>query len=165
MRGLFDIDWNQLLTPTMSLGEVILRGTMIYWFIFLLIRFVMKREASPISIADLLVVVIIADAAQNAMAGSYQSVTEGVVLIVTIFFWNYAIDWLGYHFSFFDRLQNLPPLLLVKNGSILKDNRRKELITNDELMSKLREKGITDLSQISEVYMESDGQISVIQKK
>ncbi len=165
MRGLFDIDWNQLLTPTMSLGEVILRGTMIYWFIFLLIRFVMKREASPISIADLLVVVIIADAAQNAMAGSYQSVTEGVVLIVTIFFWNYAIDWLGYHFSFFDRLQNLPPLLLVKNGSILKDNLRKELITNDELMSKLREKGITDLSQISEVYMESDGQISVIQKK
>jgi uncharacterized membrane protein YcaP (DUF421 family) len=149
----------------MSLGEVILRGTMIYWFIFLLIRFVMKREASPISIADLLVVVIIADAAQNAMAGSYQSVTEGVVLIVTIFFWNYAIDWLGYHFSFFDRLQNLPPLLLVKNGSILKDNLRKELITNDELMSKLREKGITDLSQISEVYMESDGQISVIQKK
>jgi len=165
LRGLFDIDWNQLLTPTMSLGEVILRGTMIYWFIFLLIRFVMKREASPISIADLLVVVIIADAAQNAMAGSYQSVTEGVVLIVTIFFWNYAIDWLGYHFSFFDRLQNLPPLLLVKNGSILKDNLRKELITNDELMSKLREKGITDLSQISEVYMESDGQISVIQKK
>ena len=165
MRGLFDIDWNQLLTPTMSLGEVILRGTMIYWFIFLLIRFVMKREASPISIADLLVIVIIADAAQNAMAGSYQSVTEGVVLIVTIFFWNYAIDWLGYHFSFFDRLQNLPPLLLVKNGSILKDNLRKELITNDELMSKLREKGITDLSQISEVYMESDGQISVIQKK
>ena len=165
MRRFFDIDWNQLLTPTMSLGEVILRGTMIYWFIFLLIRFVMKREASPISIADLLVVVIIADAAQNAMAGSYQSVTEGAVLIVTIFFWNYAIDWLGYHFSFFDRLQNLPPLLLVKNGSILKDNLRKELITNDELMSKLREKGITDLSQISEVYMESDGQISVIQKK
>ncbi|HQG31941.1 MAG TPA: DUF421 domain-containing protein, partial [Deltaproteobacteria bacterium] len=159
MRRFFDIDWNQLLTPTMSLGEVILRGTMIYWFIFLLIRFVMKREASPISIADLLVVVIIADAAQNAMAGSYQSVTEGAVLIVTIFFWNYAIDWLGYHFSFFNRLQNLPPLLLVKNGSILKDNLRKELITNDELMSKLREKGVTDLSQISEVYMESDGQI------
>jgi len=165
LRRFFDIDWNQLLTPTMSLGEVILRGTMIYWFIFLLIRFVMKREASPISIADLLVIVIIADAAQNAMAGSYQSVTEGAVLIVTIFFWNYAIDWLGYHFSFFNRLQNLPPLLLVKNGSILKDNLRKELITNDELMSKLREKGVTDLSQISEVYMESDGQISVIQKK
>ncbi|HQI00971.1 MAG TPA: DUF421 domain-containing protein [Deltaproteobacteria bacterium] len=165
MRRFFDIDWNQLLTPTMSLGEVILRGTMIYWFIFLLIRFVMKREASPISIADLLVIVIIADAAQNAMAGSYQSVTEGAVLIVTIFFWNYAIDWLGYHFSFFNRLQNLPPLLLVKNGSILKDNLRKELITNDELMSKLREKGVTDLSQISEVYMESDGQISIIQKK
>jgi len=165
LRRFFDIDWNQLLTPTMSLGEVILRGTMIYWFIFLLIRFVMKREASPISIADLLVIVIIADAAQNAMAGSYQSVTEGAVLIVTIFFWNYAIDWLGYHFSFFNRLQNLPPLLLVKNGSILKDNLRKELITNDELMSKLREKGVTDLSQISEVYMESDGQISIIQKK
>ena len=165
MRGFFDINWDELFIPTMSLGEMVLRGTMIYWFLFLIIRFVMKREASPISIADLLVVVIIADAAQNAMAGSYQSVTEGVVLIVTIFFWNYAIDWLGYHFPLFDRLQNLPPLLLIKNGSILKDNLRKELITYGELMSKLREKGITDLSRISEAHMESDGQISVIQKK
>lgn len=165
MRGFFDIDWNGLFTPTMSLGEIILRGTMIYWFLFLLLRFVMKREASPVSLADILVIVIIADAAQNAMSGSYQSVTEGGLLIATIIFWNYAIDWLSYHFPSFDRLLNLPPLLLVKNGSVLRENLRKELLSMEELMSKIREKGFSDLSRIKEAYMESDGQISIIQKK
>ena len=110
MRVFFDIDWDGLFTPTMPLGEIILRGTMICWFLFLFLRFVMKREAS---LADILVIVIIADAAQNAMSGSYQSVTEGGIFIATIIFWNHAIDWLSYHFPFFDRILNLPPLILV----------------------------------------------------
>lgn len=98
------------------------------------------------------------------MSGSHQSVTEGGLLIATIIFWNYAIDWLSYHFPFFDRLFNLPPLLIIKNGAVIKDNLRKELLSTDELMSKLREKGLTDLSQVKEAYMESDGQISIIEK-
>ena len=59
---------------------------------------------------------------------------------------------------------NLPPLLIIKNGAVIKDNLRKELLSTDELMSKLREKGLTDLSQVKEAYMESDGQISIIEK-
>ena len=112
----------------------------------------------------LLVIVIIADAAQNAMSSSYLSATEGAVLISTIIFWNYAIDWLGYHSAFFNRILNLPPLLLIKDGAPIQGNLRKELISPDELMSKLREKGVTDISRIKEAYMESDGQISIIIK-
>jgi hypothetical protein len=73
-------------------------GTIVYIALFLILRFLMKRQSGVIGIADLLVIVLIADAAQNAMAGSYESITEGVLLVLTIVFWNYVVDWLGFRF-------------------------------------------------------------------
>ena len=59
---------------------------------FALLRFVLKREAGTLAITDLLVVVLIADAAQNAMADDYRSVPDGLLLVATIVFWSYALD-------------------------------------------------------------------------
>ena len=98
MKTLFGIDWQHLLLPSIALAELILRGSLIYLGIFALMRFVLKREAGTIGLPDLLMTVLIADAAQNAMASEYHSITEGAVLIATIVFWNYALDWLGHRF-------------------------------------------------------------------
>ena len=64
--------------------ELVVRGTLIYWFLFLIFRFVMRRDIGGVGIADVLLLVIIADAAQNAMAGEYRTITEGCILISTI---------------------------------------------------------------------------------
>lgn len=93
-----------------------------------------------IGIADLLVVVLIADAAQNAMASEYKSITEGAILVLTIIFWNYAVDWLGFRFPALQRLTR-PPLLLIKDGEMLFRNMRQEMITTEELNSQLRQQG------------------------
>jgi len=90
-------------------------------------RFVLKREAGAISLPDLLMTVLIADAAQNAMAAEYHSITEGFVLISTIIFWNYTLDWLGPRLPHIERLLQSPPLLLVKDGCLLHRNMRREL--------------------------------------
>ena len=66
--------------------------------LFLILRFLLKRQSGVIGIADLLVVVLIVDAAQNAMASEYKSITESAILVLTIVFWNYAVDWLGFRF-------------------------------------------------------------------
>ncbi|MDT5268253.1 MAG: hypothetical protein QOH49_439, partial [Acidobacteriota bacterium] len=97
MHTLLLIDWKAVFVPTVSLAEIVLRGTLVYLFLFFLMR-VMRREAGALGISDLLVVVIIADAAQNAMSSEYKSVTEGAVLVSTIIAWDYALDWLGYRF-------------------------------------------------------------------
>jgi uncharacterized membrane protein YcaP (DUF421 family) len=141
---------------------MVVRGTIMYLVLFALLRFVLKRQSGGLGITDVLVIVLIADAAQNGMASEYRSVTEGIMLVATIIFWSYALDWLGYHFPPFQHLLRPPPLLLVKNGKMLRRNMRQELVTPDELMTQLREEGIKDLGDVHRAFMEADGSISVI---
>ena len=65
---LFNIDWRQMFVPQSSILEMVVRGTLMYLGMFVLLR-VFRRQAGSVSIADLLLIVIIADAAQNGMAG------------------------------------------------------------------------------------------------
>jgi len=165
MDKFFEVDWKTLFAPDVPLLETFLRGTIIYLVLFALLRFVLQRQAGTVGITDLLVVVLIADAAQNAMASDYKSITDGVLLVSTIVFWCYALDWLGYHFPFVERIVRPAPLPLVKDGQLLRKNMRRELITMDELMSMLREQGIDDLSKVKRAFMEGDGHISVVENK
>jgi uncharacterized membrane protein YcaP (DUF421 family) len=119
MEGLLQIDYRSIFVPSLHLAEVVLRGTLVYLFLFIILR-VLRREAGAISIADLLVVVLIADAAQNAMASEYKSITEGAVLVGTIASWDYFLDWMGYRFPWFHRLLTPAPLPLIKDGRIMK---------------------------------------------
>ena len=75
---------------------------------------IFRRDAGSLSVSDLLVVVLIADAAQNGLAGEYKSLTEGAVVVATIFMWNFALDWLAYRSRFVYGLLNPPSLLLVR---------------------------------------------------
>lgn len=150
--------------PTVSLAEVVLRGTSVYLLLFFVLR-VLRREAGAIGISDLLVVVLIADAAQNAMSSEYKSITEGAVLVGTIVAWDYSLDWLGYRFPAFGRLLRPAPLPLVKDGRALRQNMRKEMVSMDELMSQLREQGVEHLSEVKKCYLEGDGHVSVIRRE
>lgn len=163
MKDLLGIDWNSVFVPTVSLVEIVLRGTLVYLLLFLLMR-VLRREAGALGISDLLVVVLIADAAQNAMSSDYKSITEGAVLVGTIIAWDYSLDWLGYRFPAFGRVLRPAPLPLVKDGSALRRNMRKEMVSMEELMSQLRQEGVEHLSEVKRCYLEGDGHISVIKK-
>ena len=110
----------------------------------------------------LIVVVLIADAAQNGMAGEYRSVTEGAVVVGTIFGWNYTLDWLAFRSPFMYWLLHPPSLLLVRNGQILYRNLRSQLITKDDLLEQLREQGVDDVRTVRKCFLESDGRMSVV---
>ena len=81
------MDWAGLFRFEMNPLELVVRGSLMYWFIFLLFRFLLRRDVGSIAIADILLLVLIADASQNALAGGYTSVTEGCVLVATIAGW------------------------------------------------------------------------------
>jgi uncharacterized membrane protein YcaP (DUF421 family) len=142
--------------------EVIVRGTIMYLVLLAFLRFGLKRRIGGLGISDLLVIVLIADAAQNAMAGSYNSITEGILLVGTIVFWDYIIDLLGYKYPTFKRMLQPEPLLLVENGKALSGNLVQEKITMDELTSQIRQHGVGDISEVERVYIEGDGHVSVI---
>jgi uncharacterized membrane protein YcaP (DUF421 family) len=133
-----------------------------YLSLFVILRFVMVRQTSTIGIADILVIVVIADAAQNGFAKEYKSITEGIVLVLTIVFWNLFLNWISYRFKAFERLLSPPPLALIKNGRMNRRNMRQEFITEDELRSQLRQQGISELADVREACLEANGELSVI---
>jgi uncharacterized membrane protein YcaP (DUF421 family) len=156
------MDWKSIFSFDIPVLEIILRGSIIYISLFILLRVVLKRQAGSLGMTDLLLITLIADASQNAMAGEYRSVPAGLVLVSTIIFWSYAFDWLSYRYPWFSRLIEPRPLPLVRDGKMLRRNMRHELITEDELLSQLREQGIDDLEKVSQAFMEADGHISVV---
>jgi uncharacterized membrane protein YcaP (DUF421 family) len=157
----FELDWQQLFGIEKSVLELVVRGTLMYWFLFLLLRFVMRRDVGSIGIADVLLIVIIADAAQNAMDDGYRTLTEGMILVGTLVFWNVLTNWLNYRYPWFEKFSEPPPLLLVRNGKLLERSLRREMLTRDEVMSKLREQSVESLDEVHWAYTEGDGEISV----
>jgi uncharacterized membrane protein YcaP (DUF421 family) len=124
---------------------------------------VLHRDVGSIAIADVMLLVLIADAASNGMSGNYQSITDGCILVATLAGWNYFLDWLSFHFPVIERLVKPPPLILIRNGKMQRKAMRQELITAEELKSKLREQGIEIIDQVKIAHLEEDGEISVLQ--
>jgi uncharacterized membrane protein YcaP (DUF421 family) len=155
------------LEPLFRLGvnplELVVRGTAMYWFLFLLFRVVLRRDVGALAIADVLLLVLIADAAQNGMSGNYETVTDGFILVGTIALWNYLLDWAAYRVPALGRLLQPAPLPLVREGRLLRANMRREMVTLEELQAKLREHGVGHLDEVRLATMESDGTITVLQ--
>ena len=152
----------ELFTLTLPVWEIFLRGSTIYLSLVVLFRFVVRRDAGAIGTADLLVLVLIADASQNAMAGDYRSIADGLVLVFTLIAWNRTLDWLAFHFPRLGKLFEADKLLLIRDGKIMWRNLRKELITEEELKAKLRSHGLESATEVKQAYLESDGEITVI---
>lgn len=162
MDLLFGVDWRELFVPDKPLLQVAVRGTVIYVVIFFLVRVIPNRQVGGVGMNDLLLVVLIASAATNALAGDYKSITNGVVLVTTIVFWSYAFNWAGHRFPALHRLFHPTPRPLIKDGEVQRDNMRRELITEEELVGKLRRQGISEVEGVKEAHVESDGQVSVV---
>ena len=160
--GIENIDWQSMWELDVSPLEIFVRGTVMYIGLFVLIRVILKRETGNIGITDLLMIVLIADAAQNAMAGEYQSITAGILLVLTILGWTLTLDMLAFYCPRLRPLIHPPPLCLIRDGKLQYHNMRKELVTRAEVMEKLREEGIDTLEKVKKAYIEGDGNISVI---
>lgn len=158
-------DWHAIFTPTIPLLETFVRGSAMFFALFVLLRMVLKRQAGTLGMTDMLVVVLIADAAQNGMAADYHSVPDGIVLVATLVFWNYVLEWLGYHYPWMERIIHPPALPLVQGGRLMRKNMRHELISETDLMTQLRQQGIEDIAQVKRACLEGDGKISVVEYK
>src|SRR4051812_25965959 len=121
MAFLWYIDWEDLFVPRMSLPEVLIRGTLIYLALCLLLRIVLRRQAGKVSMSDLLVVSVVAGVCRNPLVRDAYSVTDGVLMIATILLWSFALDWLSFRFPWFHRLLHASPVPLIRDGQVLKE--------------------------------------------
>jgi uncharacterized membrane protein YcaP (DUF421 family) len=162
MNLLTSPDWSGMFTFSVPPLEIVVRGSLMYWFIFVLLRVAGRRDIGSLGVADMLVLVLIADAAQNGMAGEYTSAVDGMILIATIVGWTVLIDRAVYSIPALSRALAVEHVCLVRDGTLVRRNLRREAITEAELMSELRLQGIESLSLVRRAYIEADGNISVL---
>ena len=157
-----DVDWAHVLMPGTPLLEIFVRGSLMYLALFALLRFVLRRETGSLGITDLLVIVLVADAAQNGMADDYRSVPDGLLLVATIVGWSHVLNLLAYRYPMWRKIIQPPRVQLVRDGHVLRNNLGHEKITEQELLAEIHSHGCENVADVRAAWIEPDGMVSVI---
>lgn len=159
------LDWSNTFAPQLSLPEILVRGTVIYFALLALLRVVPKWEAGPSSIASMLFIVMIGDLAAGGVQGRADSVTDILLMVATVAMWAIVVDRLSYHFKWFRFLAQDSPTCLIRDGRLLRENLRRETMSEEDLKAQLRRRDVDDIAAVREAYLEPDGSISVVKKQ
>ena len=154
-----------MLTPNVPLLEIILRTAVVYVAVLALLRVAGKRELGQMSVADLVVIIVIANAVQNAMNGGDVSLIGGIISAATLVLLNVLVDRYGQRIPIIGHYVRDEPTLLMQDGALLEKNMAKENVDRGEIEMAAREHGIGDLAEVSEAVLEPDGSISIIPAK
>jgi len=161
---LLSIDFEKIFQVQTPVLELVLRGALMYLGILTLLRLLPRRTGGEMAIFDLMFVLLVCEAATHALGG-YKTVTEGFIVIGTLMACNYLLNVLSYHVPFVEKLISAPAIQIVRNGTLLRRNMRREYLTEEELRDHLRLKGIEDLAEVKAAFIEGDGKISVVRHK
>ena len=145
-----------------SLLIIAARASVVYVVLLGLLRLGGKRELGQMAPFDLVVLLIVSNAVQNAMVGPDTSLTGGVVAAATLVAVNWVVDRIAVRASWLRRQVVGMPTLLVHEGVLLGPHLAREGITEDEVLQALREHGVDDLAAVKSAVLEVDGTISVI---
>ena len=157
-------DWASIFRPETALLEQVARGSALYFGILVLMRVMPRRTGGELATMDLIFILLIAEAAARSM-GEYHTVADGFVLIATIMAWNYLVYAISYRVRFLEKLVSAPPLQVIRDGRLLRRNMRREFLTDEELMSHLREQGIDRFEDVKSAFVEGEGKITAVPKR
>jgi uncharacterized membrane protein YcaP (DUF421 family) len=142
--------------------HVIVSSAVVYIFITLSIRIFGKKELAQLSVLDLVFILLISNAVQNAMVGSDTSLPGGLIAAGTLFLLNYIFKYLLYRSGKLTRIIEGEPVILVSEGKINDKNLRRLRITTDELLEAIREHGVQGIHDVNLAILEVDGNISIL---
>jgi uncharacterized membrane protein YcaP (DUF421 family) len=142
--------------------EIILRTTLIYLAILIGLRLAGKREIGQMTVFDLVVLLLIANAVQNAMVGPDTSLTGGILAAAVLLVINIVLARLRMRWPRLRRLIEGSPTLLVLHGQVIQNHMKHEGIDQETLEAALREHGFGEISDVEMVVLEIDGSISVV---
>lgn len=149
----------QLATPW---WQIVVRSAVIYLFVVAGLRLTGRRALGQLNTADVVLILILANAVQNAMIGPDTSLTGGLIAAVTLLALNLGIATLRTRNRLADRFFEGSPVVLIDHGHLLERNLRRERIGPEELAEALHEHGLEDVSQVKLCILEIDGSLAVV---
>ncbi|MEO5953184.1 MAG: YetF domain-containing protein [Chloroflexia bacterium] len=141
---------------------IILRTLLVYIAVVAGLRIFGKRELGQMTPFDLVLLLTLSNAVQNAMTGGDNSLTGGLLSAATLLAVNWVRTKLGFKLPGLRKYLVGEPRLLVHNGDVLLNNLRAEGLDIDDILEAAREHGIGKISEIGEAMLEVDGTISII---
>jgi uncharacterized membrane protein YcaP (DUF421 family) len=145
--------------------EIVVRTLVVYVLIFALLRLSGKRELGQMTPFELVVLLVIANAVQNAMVARDTSLLTGVIAATTLVGVNMVVQRVGHRVPFLEHMLASQPALLLEDGKVIQENLDREDVTLEELGMAARAKGFDDLGEVRAAILEVDGSISIIPKK
>jgi uncharacterized membrane protein YcaP (DUF421 family) len=144
--------------------EFVLRGIIIYVFLIVLLRLTGKRQVGQLSPFDLVLLLVLSNAVQNAMNGGDNSVIGGMISAATLVGVNWIVGILTYRSKKLEALVEGRPEVLIRDGKLFQQTLERAKLTHHEVMAALREAGCGSIDEVRAALLENDGSISVIPK-
>ena len=142
--------------------DVTIRSAAVYFFMLIALRIFGKKELSQLNTADVILILLISNAVQNAMVGSDTSLWGGLTAALVLFAINYILKKLMFKYKKFENLMMQKPEILVHNGNIEFNALSKLSISSEEIQEAMREHGVEHFKDVKLAMLEMDGNISII---
>ena len=158
------LHWASLVHPGIPILEKIVRTLAVYVFLFMGLRFAGKRELGQLNAFDLVMLLLLTSALQNAIIGDDTSLVGGLVGGLTLLVFNYLVVRFLYRHEKLDRLLEGDSDTLVQGGKLIEENLARELITRDELEAAARRQGIASLAEVETARLEVGGALTFVER-
>ncbi|WP_145478655.1 DUF421 domain-containing protein [Stenotrophomonas rhizophila] len=157
MSDLFDL--------AMPWWEFILRAVVVYVVVLGMVRLSGKRALGQITPFDVLLIVLLGNAVQNALLGKDTSLGGGLLLAATLISLNYGVGWLSQRSRRIEALVEGEPVLIARDGKLLDSVLRRELVTRADVEAAMRQQGCAHISEVSMALLEINGHITIVTRK
>jgi len=155
-HNLFDLDT--------SVGEKVARSLLVFVFLIVALRLAGKREVGQLNVLDMVVLLLVSNALQNAMIGNDNSLIGGIVGAATLLLANYAFVRLVYRSRRARDVLEGTPTPLFESGHPDDGSLRHEAIRPQELLSIVRERGFQSFDDVERIDLEPNGHIVITPK-
>jgi len=143
--------------------EIIIRATVIYFFLWMLTRALGKRELAEMTAFELLLLVVVGDLIQQGVTQEDMSITGAILAVGTIGAWILIFSWLSFRSKTARNLVEGVPVVVVRDGKPIDQAMRLERVVLDEVLESARNQGISNLRDIRLAILEPDGKFSFLQ--
>jgi uncharacterized membrane protein YcaP (DUF421 family) len=144
--------------------DIVVRGIVVFIFLYVLMRIVGRRELSSLEPFDLILLVILGDAVQQGLTQDDYSMTGAILAVGTIAVLQVGTSWLNFHFPKIRSVLDGEPLVIVQDGKAIEKNLKRERVTLEDLAEEARKQNIAKIDDIKWAVMETSGEISFIKK-
>ena len=151
-------------TLSVAWWELIVRSLIVYGLLIVLLRVTGKRQVGQLAPFDLVLLLVLSNAVQNAMNGGDNSVTAGIISAVTLIGLNYGIGYLTYRNKRLEVLIEGQPEVLIHNGKLFEQVMARAQLTHHELNAALRQEGCVSVAEVHCAILENNGTITVHQR-